>query len=195
MKSQNHKINNTAFIGKGCNLKSNNIYIGHETRLNGNVLIHGKGPCIIGNYCALGYNINVITSSHKMNFANLQIALQRKISDDYDFLEDFSKGGVKIFNSVWIGDGVNILPGVKIHNCSVVGAGSVVCKDIQPFSIYAGNPARFIRKRFSEKIIEVLKEIEWWEWPTERIIKNKKFFELDLSIEDDPHKILNLIKK
>ena len=195
MQSHNHKISSSAFIGNGCNLKSQSISIGDGTRLNGNVLIHGIGPCSIGNYCALGYNINIITSTHKINFPNIQIALQRKISSSKNFLEDASQGGVKIFNSVWIGDGVNILPGVKIHDCSIIGAGSVVYKDVEPYSIYAGNPAKFIKKRFSKTIIKVLQETKWWDWSNEKIINNKEFFELDLNLENDPNKIISLIKE
>ena len=66
--------------------------------------------------------------------------------------------------------------GTTIADGAVVGAGSVVTKDIGPYEIWAGNPARFIRKRFDEETIAKLLEIRWWDWPDEKIEKSSPFF-------------------
>ncbi len=82
------------------------------------------------------------------------------------------KGDILIGNDVWIGYDTIILPGVKIGDGAVIGAGSVVTKNVDDYEIVAGNPAEHIRYRFSNEKIEILKKIKWWEWPIEKIKKN-----------------------
>ena len=77
-----------------------------------------------------------------------------------------------IGNDVWIGDRATILSGVRIGDGAVIGAGSVVTKDVEPYSIVAGNPARPKRTRFDEETIKKLLEIKWWDWPVEKINDN-----------------------
>jgi len=84
----------------------------------------------------------------------------------------FSKGDVIIGNDVWIGYGATILSGVRVGDGAVIGARAVVTKDVEPYSIVAGNPARLIRKRFDEQTISRLLEIKWWDWPIEKIKRN-----------------------
>ena len=93
-----------------------------------------------------------------------------------------SKGKVSIGNDVWIGDGALILSGVSVGDGAVIGARAVVTKDVAPYEIVAGNPARHIRYRFSESQIEKLLAIQWWEWPIEKIRAN---FDLILSSDID----------
>jgi acetyltransferase-like isoleucine patch superfamily enzyme len=76
----------------------------------------------------------------------------------------FTKGDITIGNDVWIGSNTKILSGVKIGDGCVVGANSLVTKDIPDYSICGGVPAKIIRKRFPEKIIEKLQEMNWWDW-------------------------------
>jgi acetyltransferase-like isoleucine patch superfamily enzyme len=80
-----------------------------------------------------------------------------------------SKGDVMVGNDVWIGRDAFILSGVTIGNGAVIGARSVVAKDVMPFSIVVGNPARHIRYRFSESMIEELQSIAWWDWSISKI--------------------------
>lgn len=65
-----------------------------------------------------------------------------------------------------------ILSGVTVGDGAVIGAGAVVAHDVPPYAIVAGNPAKVIRYRFSETIIQQLEEIRWWDWPVDRIIEN-----------------------
>ena len=81
------------------------------------------------------------------------------------------KGDTLIGNDVWIGRGARVLSGVTIADGAVVGAYSVVTKDVAPYTIVGGNPAREIRKRFSEEQIVALLQIAWWGWPLEKIVE------------------------
>ena len=76
-----------------------------------------------------------------------------------------SKGHVTIGNDVWIALGATILSGVTIGDGAVIGAKAVVAKDIPPYSIVVGNPARIVGKRFSDATIEALLQAKWWDWP------------------------------
>ncbi len=83
-----------------------------------------------------------------------------------------AKGDVIIGNDVWIGYGAFILSGVTIGDGAVIAARSIVTKDVPPYSIVAGNPAAIKKTRFSEETIAALLEIQWWNWPIEKIRKH-----------------------
>ena len=83
---------------------------------------------------------------------------------------------VVIGNDVWIGAYVSILPGVHIGDGAVVAAGAVVTKDVEPYAIVGGVPAKTIKYRFTQKRIEELLEIKWWEWSIKELEENIEFF-------------------
>ena len=80
-----------------------------------------------------------------------------------------NKGDIVIGNDVWIGYEAVILAGVTIGDGAVIGARAVVTKDIPPYTIVGGVPAKPIRKRFTQETIDLLLKIKWWNWPEERI--------------------------
>ena len=82
-----------------------------------------------------------------------------------------TKGDIVIGNDVWIGYNTLILSGVTIGNGAVIGARSVVAKDVAPYAIVAGNPVKQLRRRFSEEVIESLQRIAWWDWPIPKIVE------------------------
>jgi len=131
---------------------------------------------IIGKFCMIASDVTFI-----MNGAN---HLNQAVTS-YPFAifgEDWSKamegktypnkGNTVVGNDVWIGYGATIMPGVTIGDGAIIATKSVVTKDVAPYSIVGGNPAKEIRKRFSEEKIEELLEIKWWDWPLEKITKN-----------------------
>jgi hypothetical protein len=77
--------------------------------------------------------------------------------------------GITIGNDVWIGNGAMILPGVEIGDGAVVGAGAVVTKNVPPYAVVGGCPARLIRYRFSQDVISQLLAMQWWHWDDEKI--------------------------
>lgn len=132
---------------------------------------------IIGKFCAIAKGVEFI-----MNGANHRI---NSIST-YPFYimgngwEKFAptnreltyKGDTIVGNDVWIGQNVTILPGVKIGDGAIIGANSVVARDVPPYSIAVGNPCEVKKMRFSDKIIQQLLKIQWWNWDIEKINKN-----------------------
>ncbi|MFI8579143.1 CatB-related O-acetyltransferase [Ectopseudomonas khazarica] len=81
----------------------------------------------------------------------------------------FSRGDVVIGSDVWLCTGAMILSGVSIGDGAVVAAGAVVSRDVEPYSIVAGNPARHVRWRFSEDERQALLAARWWEWPEDEV--------------------------
>lgn len=95
------------------------------------------------------------------------------------------RGDVNIGNDVWIGADSMILSGVTVGDGAVIGAGAVVARDVPPYAIVVGNPARIVRKRFSDETIERLLTVKWWDWNDDRIRKH-----LPLLLNDDPEGFL-----
>lgn len=86
-----------------------------------------------------------------------------------------SKGDTIVGNDVWIGHKVTIMPGVNIGDGAIIATGAVVTKDVAPYSIVGGNPAKELKRRFSDKEISQLLEIKWWDWEIDRITRNVQF--------------------
>lgn len=91
------------------------------------------------------------------------------------------KGQILIENDVWVGHGVTIMNGVTIHNGAVVAANSTVTKDVPPYAIVAGNPAKIVKYRFSENTINKLLKISWWNWSSETITERSEDFKGTIS--------------
>ena len=83
-----------------------------------------------------------------------------------------NKGNTEIGNDVWIGYRSLIMPGIRIGDGAIVATASVVTKDIPPYTIVGGNPAKILRRRFDEAVIGKLLEIRWWNWDAAKITKN-----------------------
>jgi len=175
----------SVFIGRGSTIRSRTC-IGRGSRINGSIIIKGRGEVVIGKYCAIGDNVRIITSNHDVQYLNMQYDLQRKIGS---VIPASGTETVTIGNNVWIGDSVIFLPGSSAGNGSVIGSGSIVTKPVDEFGIYAGNPARFIRKRFSEDVMSIVRQLDWWNWDMSKIKDNKVIF------SDKADKHLDAIRK
>jgi len=92
---------------------------------------------------------------------------KKNVADSWD-----NKGDIVVGNDVWIGYEAVILSGVTVGDGAVIGARAVVTKDVPPYTIVGGVPAKPIIKRFSEESIKKLQSIRWWDWPKEKISEN-----------------------
>ncbi|GGK55989.1 CatB-related O-acetyltransferase [Rufibacter glacialis] len=97
-----------------------------------------------------------------------------------------SKGDTIVGNDVWIGHQATIMPGMKIGDGAIIAAHSVVTKDVAPYTIVGGNPAKPIRKRFPEEHIQKLLELQWWNWDLEKITAHVHLL-TGANVESLPH--------
>jgi phosphonate metabolism protein (transferase hexapeptide repeat family) len=124
-----------------------------------------------GRFCSVAAMTRVNPGNHPMQRASQAHFTYRAASyfpgeeDEVEFFAWRRAHPVVIGHDVWIGHGAIVLPGRRIGNGAVVAAGAVVTKDIPPYAIVAGNPARVIRQRFSDPIAERLQQLRWWDWP------------------------------
>lgn len=124
----------------------------------------------IGKFCSIAEKtIFVLGGEHRTDWCTTYPF--NVLMDGFDNIKGHpkTKGDIVVENDVWIGISSLILSGVRIGNGSVIAASSVVTKDVEPYTIVGGNPARVIRKRFDEQTIKKLEEIQWWNWEYEYI--------------------------
>ena len=128
----------------------------------------------VGAYCSIAAEVTVfLGGAHRTDWVTSSPL--RVVNDLPGRDEDGhpkTKGDVVLQNDVWIARGATILSGVTLHNGSAVGACSVVTKDVPPYAIVAGNPARVVRYRFEPQIVESLQRIAWWDWSREKVLDN-----------------------
>lgn len=132
----------------------------------------GKSTLKIGKYCSIGEGVTVLLGGeHKSNWVTTY-PFDAYVSEFKDIPIQSSKGDVVIGNDVWIGINVLILSGVCIGDGAVIGAGAVVARDVAPYSVVVGNPAKVIRKRFDDETIGKLLKIKWWNWDFQKVKAN-----------------------
>lgn len=141
-----------------------------------------EAPVHIGNFCSIARNVTFQTFNHNFKKPTSYFIGQNIFNEKWEN-EKVTKGGIVLKNDVWIGAHSVILTGVTLENGAVVAANSVVTKDVPPFAIVAGSPAKIIGYRFEPTIIQQLLELAWWNWSDEKIAKNKAFFENEISEE------------
>lgn len=162
------QIGRRTIIQGGVKIKHSQI--GDHTYITGT---EGGGICThiadttIGKYCSIAHNLEIIPSSHILSSISTYpfYALQQEsVLDKKYHTEDVQKGRVVIGNDVWIGVNVTILGNVHIGDGAVIGAGALVTKDIPPYAIVVGSPAKVIRFRLKRSDINRLEKIAWWNW-------------------------------
>lgn len=139
----------------------------------------------IGNYCSIADNVTILLGgNHRTDTPTtypLRVRLDLKGKGEDG--NPSSKGDVTIENDVWIGYGAVILSGVTLGNGCVVAAGSVVTRDVEPYTIVGGNPARPIRRRCTVDESARMHRVSWWLWPEDQVIRNASLLS-DLSIPE-----------
>ena len=146
-----------------------------------NVLYHypiNRDRLRIGKFCSIACGAKFIFTSANHKLGSLSTYPFPLFFEEWDLdkanLTDSwdNKGDIAIGNDVWIGYEAVVMQGVTIGDGAIIGARAVVTKDIPPYTIVGGVPAKPIRKRFSDEIISRLLEIKWWDWPDEKIKRN-----------------------
>lgn len=168
-------LGNVFFEGKnavpdGCKF-SGKINIGYATTLGYNNLF--AGPISVGKYCQFGVDVALHATNHPITYMTTYIN-QNLFQGDLKQLKE--ENSINIGHDVWIGHGVIIVGNVSIGNGAIIAAGSVVTKDVVQYSIVAGVPAKEIRKRFSDSIIQEIETLEWWNKSEQELEKIKPIF-------------------
>lgn len=145
-------------------------HVTHHYDFNGDKLIIGK-------FCAIAKGVEFIMNGANHRMCSVTTYPFNIFGHGWEkatpSLEDLPlKGDTVVGNDVWIGQNVTVLPGVHIGDGAIIGADSVVSKDVPPYHIVGGNPAKIIRKRFDDDTIDFLLRLKWWDWSDEKIFNN-----------------------
>lgn len=187
---------NTILRGKnsvGKNTKIRNTTLGFQTYIGDDCDVENT---IVGNFSCISHRVAVVQGEHPTkDFLTIHPAffdnkykysyVDAPLFDSYKYIDEEKKIACIIGNDVWVGYGALILAGVKIGDGAIIGAGSVVTKDVEPYAIVAGCPARVIRFRFDDLIIDKLLKIKWWNRDERWLSSHLDFFTSAESLLDD----------
>lgn len=152
----------------------------NKTNANENLVKSVGAFCSISDSAIIGtlgnHPTSLISTSNYFYRSVINPTLQKNtIAHGEQIIEEENKA-IEIGNDVWVGTNAIILPGVKINDGAIVAAGAVVTKDVPPYAVVGGVPARIIKYRFTKEQIEILLKIKWWEWADEEINKHIELF-------------------
>lgn len=168
-------IQNVTFEGKNAVPDRGNfsgkIKIGYGTTLGYNNFF--AGDITIGKYCQIGSDVAIHASNHPIHYLSTYIN-KNIFNGELKSLKDEKKA--IIGSDVWIGHNVIIVGNVNVGNGAILAAGSVITKDVLPYSIVGGVPAKIIRKRFSDNIIQEIEKLQWWNYTESELEKIKPLF-------------------
>lgn len=151
-----------------------------------NVLYHypiNRERLVIGKFCSIACGVKFLFNSANHALGSLSTYPFPLFYEAWDLHKaDIAsawdnKGDIVVGNDVWIGYEAVVMAGVRIGDGAIVAARSVVTKDVPPYTIVGGTPARAIRRRFDDDTIERLRALRWWDWPVERIRRNIPFIQ------------------
>lgn len=151
------------------------VTLGEGSYLVQGTLEFGGPQChvLIGKYSSIGHRIKFIAGlnhdSSRVSTYPFHEAFEGMQGGSVNNYPESNHYQIVIGNDVWIGADVTLLGGVKIGNGAVIGAGAVVAKDVPPYAVVVGNPARVIKYRFDDATIEWLQKLRWWNWTSEKI--------------------------
>lgn len=158
-----------------------NSTVGNRTSIGRYSIIRNTD---IGSYCAISWNVTIGADHHPTERISGSAAFFRSVFGLVN--KDSSKGDVKrciIGNDVLISTDVTIIAGVSIGDGAIIGAGAVVTKDIPSYTIAVGNPAKVIKTRFNNRIIQKLETLSWWNLSDDFLINHSKLFQVPVTEE------------
>jgi len=185
---KNDKISILTFIDKNCLISTNSaitrfcklrkVQLGDYSYIGVNSNISN---CEIGRYCSIGPSVKIGLGKHPIDllstspiFYNPKNILNISLTEELQY-QEYENTIIK--NDVWIGANAIILDGIKIGNGAIIAAGAVVTKDVPDYAIVAGVPAKVIKLRFSEDIVQELLRTQWWKREPEEFKKDIKYFD------------------
>lgn len=137
-------------------------------------------PVTIGNYCSFGPEVLVFCRTDHRTDLPSTYPFRTMRGDNPDNVDAITRGPITIGHDVWVGARAMILSGVTIGDGAIIGAGAVVTRNIAPFSVNTGVPARQSRMRFADTQVAALAEIAWWNWPGAKIDQHMDLFYADV---------------
>ena len=188
------KMNSTIILNQYVVLFDNvtlfDVNIGSYTYIQSNTNIFN---CEIGNFCSIAGNVTIglaahptqYVSTHPVFFDNTQ-PLPFFFTNSKKFTDTLPR--TIIGSDVWIGQGVMIKAGIKVGHGSIIAAGAVVIKDVEPYSVVGGIPSKILKYRFSTEIVSKLLELRWWNKDEEELKVLADYF-------DNPRKLISFIEK
>lgn len=131
---------------------------------------------IIGKFCQIATGVRFIMNGSNHAMDGVSTYPFKVFGDAWSdaSMNVVSKGDTVIGNDVWIGNSATIMQGVTIGDGAIIGTNSLVSKDVEPYTIVGGNPARVIRKRFDDETIDFLTNLRWWDWDVTMITRHLK---------------------
>ena len=140
-----------------------------------------------GRFCSFGHNIifRLNTNHNIKNISTHHLDYKYRTKGGHKSSDVTYKGDIVFGNDIWVGDNATFLPNVHVGDGAIIGTNAVVAKDIPPYAIAVGNPARVVKYRFSKKQIKKLLKIKWWDWPLYQVYDN-----IDLIDSEDVDKLI-----
>lgn len=171
-------------FGRGVRIAANSIFSNLE----------------VGNYTVFAEHFRMYVANHDYTAFSINDIMPNRLKEqgllqniDYDDLHEPNEvvGEKTIIGAdVWIGEYVTVKPGVRIGDGAIIAGGSLVTRDVEPFAIYGGVPAKFIKWRFEQEKIEMMKQLQWWEWPEDKIANNyTRLCNFDKTLLDEEKRI------
>lgn len=157
-------------INRGCFISDSEMRFATYTGMN--CIIKNT---IIGRFCDLSWNLSLGGANHHYTRAmKYSVYHLNQVLDGNSPIIAKSDPPTVIGNDVWIGNGAIVLRGVNVGDGAVIGAGAVVTRDVEPYTIVVGAPARPLKKRFSDEIIAELLQLQWWNWTLDEIRQKRE---------------------
>lgn len=151
--------------------------VGYYTTIGKHTMLHG-GIISIGNYCQIGPYCSLYALDHPIS--HLTIYNGKRLFGGR-LKRNATYARIDIGHGVWLGHGATILKDCKVGNGAVIGAGAVVTKNIGPYEIAVGSPARIVGKRFGQEIIDGIENSQWWRYGADQLEEFEELFNLNLN--------------
>ncbi|SJZ70099.1 DapH/DapD/GlmU-related protein [Anaerorhabdus furcosa] len=178
-----HECDLKEYTEVGCSNRLENVDLGKFSYTGEYCILQNV---IVKNFSNIAAMVRIGATDHPIERPTLHhFTYRRRMfgladEDDVEFFKTRASRITTIGHDTWIGHGAIIKPGITLGNGCVVGSGAVVTKDVEPYAIVVGNPARVLKYRFNTQQIEALEKISWWNWPAEKVIQNWQDFVLPI---------------